>query len=72
MRLLVLGHNQLQLPGLGRLQTSKHSRSGPVLLKCGLKLGSRHLVDASVVLELAEHVVVLHTRAGAHGKWRTL
>ena len=65
---LVLGHHQLELPGLGRLQTSEHSRSGPVLLECGLKLGASHLIDGSVVLELAKHVVMLHTWAGAHGK----
>lgn len=68
--IVVLGHDQLELPGLGRLQTSEHGRSGPILLECGLKLGSGHLVHSSVVLELTEHVVVL--QAGAHRKGWTL
>lgn len=54
---LVLGHHQFELPGLGGLQAGKHGRIGPVLLESGLKLGSVHLA----VLELAEHIVVLHT-----------
>jgi len=66
--LLVLSYHHLELPGLSRLQISEHSRSGPTLLERGLKLGSSHLVDSSVVLELAEHVM-LHTGARAHRKW---
>ena len=69
---MVLGHHQLELPGLSGLQTSEHGRSGPVLLECSLKLGTSHLVDSSVVLELTEHVVMLYIVARAHRKGWTL
>jgi len=65
--LLVLGHHHLELPGLVRLQIGEHGRGRPTLLERSLKLGSSHLVDGSVVLELAKHVM-LHTGARAHRK----
>jgi hypothetical protein len=68
----VLSHHQLELPSLSRLQTSEHCGGGSVLLKCGLKLRSGHLVDRPVVLELTEHVVVLHTWTRARRKGWTL
>ena len=71
VRGLVLGHHQLELPGLSGLQTSKHGRSRPVLLERGMKLGSSHLVDHPVILELAEHAV-LHTWTGARREGRSL
>ena len=69
---LVLGHHQLEPPCLSRLQISEHCRSGSVLLECGLKLGSSHLANGSVVLELAEDVIVLDTWTRARGVGWTL
>ena len=69
---LVLSHHQFKLSGLSRLQASEHGGTGPVLMERGLKLGSSHLVDSSVVLELTKHVVVLHVVTGAYRKRRAL
>ena len=69
---LVLGHHQLEVPCLIRLQTSEHGGSGSVLLECGLKLGSSHLADRSIVLELAEEVVMLNVWARTGRKGWTL
>lgn len=65
----MLGHHQLELPCLSGLQIGEHGRRGSVLLKCGLKLGGSHLAEGSVVLELAEDIVMLNTwtRAGRKG-----